>query len=123
VGERALAVAERYLGTPYVYGGASPGTGFDSSGLTQYSYGEVGVSLPRIADDQCRAGNAAPTSALELGDILCFGDSSGYIDHVGLYAGEGNFIHAPHTGDVVKYSSLSEPYYAGRLRGARRLSG
>lgn len=123
VGERALAVAQRYLGTPYFYGGATPATGFDSSGLTQYSYGEVGISLPRVADDQCRAGTAAPTSALELGDLVCFGDTSGYVDHVGLYAGEGTFIHAPHTGDVVKYSSLSEPYYAARLFGARRFSG
>jgi len=123
VGERALAVAQRYLGTSYFYGGATPATGFDSSGLTQYSYGEVGISLPRVADDQCRAGTAAATSALELGDLVYFGDSSGYIDHVGLYAGEGTFIHAPHTGDVVKYSSLSEPYYAARLFGARRFSG
>jgi len=122
-GERALAVARRYLGTSYFYGGATPATGFDSSGLTQYSYGEVGVSLPRVGDDQCRAGNAASTSVMELGHLVCFGDSTGYIDHVGLYAGEGKFIHAPHTGDVVRYSSLSEPYYAARLFGARRFSG
>jgi cell wall-associated NlpC family hydrolase len=122
-GERALAVARRYLGTSYFYGGATPATGFDSSGLTQYSYGEVGISLPRVGDDQCRAGSAASTSVMELGDLVCFGDSTGYIDHVGLYAGEGKFIHAPHTGDVVRYSSLSEPYYAARLFGARRFSG
>ena len=123
LGERALDVAERYLGTPYHYGGATPETGFDSPGLTQYSYGQVGVSLPRIADDQCRAGTAVAPSALQLGDLVCFEDGTGYVDHVGLYADEGMFIHAPHTGDVVKYSSLSEPYYAARYRGARRFSG
>jgi cell wall-associated NlpC family hydrolase len=87
----------------------------------QYAYGQVGVALARVADDQCRAGTAVARADLLPGDVVCFADTTGYVDHVGLYAGGDQFLHAPHTGAVVGYNALSEPYYSQRLSGARRL--
>jgi cell wall-associated NlpC family hydrolase len=119
-GPQALDVATQYVGTPYTYGGATPQTGFYAAGLEQYAYGQVGVALPRVADDQCRAGAPVARADPLPGDVVCFADATGYVDHVGLYAGEGQFLHAPHTGAVVGYNALSEPYYSQRLSGARR---
>jgi cell wall-associated NlpC family hydrolase len=120
-GQQALDVATAYLGTPYVYGGASPQTGFDAAGLVQYAYGQVGVALPRVADDQCRTGALVARADLLPGDVVCFVDGSGYVDHVGLYAGDGQFLHAPHTGAVIGYDALTEPYYSQRFAGGRRV--
>lgn len=120
--QQALATARQYLGTPFVYGGASPATGFDDSGLVQYAYGQAGVTLPRIAADQFTAGAPIALADLHPGDLVFFQDSTAYINHVGLYAGNGQFLHAPHTGDVIRYSSLSEPYYAQSFAGARRVA-
>jgi cell wall-associated NlpC family hydrolase len=120
--QQALAVAQQYLGTPFVYGGASPATGFDDDGLVQYAYGQVGVALPRIATDQFNVGAPVALADLRPGDLVFFRDLTGYIDHVGIYAGGGQFLHAPHTADVIKYSSLSEPYYAQRFAGGRRVA-
>jgi cell wall-associated NlpC family hydrolase len=110
-----VGVAMRYLGVPYVWGGASP-AGFDCSGLTMYVYAQVGVSLPHNAAAQYGYGSPVSRSDLQPGDLVFF-DGLG---HVGLYIGGGNFIHAPHTGDVVKISSLSG-WYAATYVGARRL--
>jgi len=112
---QAVAIAMQYLGTPYVWGGASPG-GFDCSGLVMYVYGQLGVSLPHNAAMQYGVGVAVPRSALEPGDLVFF-DGLG---HVGIYVGNGAFIHAPHTGDVVRVSSLSG-YYSSAFVGARRV--
>ena len=120
--QQALAIAEQYLGTPFVYGGASPATGFDDGGLVQYAYGQVGVALPRVAADQFTAGAPVAMADLRPGDLVLFEDLTAYINHVGLYAGNGQFLHAPHTGDVIRYSSLSEPYYAHSFAGARRVA-
>ena len=95
-----VGVAMQYLGTPYVWGGASPG-GFDCSGFVQYVYAQVGVSLPHNAASQYGYGTPVPISDLQAGDLVFF-DGLG---HVGIYIGGGQFIHAPHTGDVVKISS------------------
>jgi cell wall-associated NlpC family hydrolase len=108
-----------HLGEPYVWGGESPG-GFDCSGLVRYLYAQHGVGLPRVADSQARVGTSIPPSALQAGDAVFFADSSGYIGHEGLYIGNGQFVHAPHTGDVVKVSSLLDGGYAPRYAGARR---
>jgi cell wall-associated NlpC family hydrolase len=120
-GQQALDVATQYVGTPYAYGGATPQIGFDAAGLVQYAYGQAGVALPRVADDQCRVG--APVARAELlpGDVVCFADTTGYVDHVGLYAGDGQFLHAPHAGAVVGYNALAEPYYSQRFAGGRRV--
>jgi cell wall-associated NlpC family hydrolase len=118
----AVAVAERYLGTPYHWGGASPQTGFDCSGLAQYAYAQQGVHLPRVAVDQFHVGVPVTREQLEPGDLVFFQDSTGYVHHEGIYLGGGRFLHAPHTGDVVKVSSLSEPYYAEQFAGGRRVA-
>jgi cell wall-associated NlpC family hydrolase len=118
--QHAIAVAAQYLGTPYHFGGASPASGFDCSGLAQYAYGQSGVALPRVAADQFKVGQPVDRASLQPGDLVFFQDSTGYIHHVGMYLGDDKFIQAPHTGDVVKISSLDEPYYAGQFAGGRR---
>lgn len=118
-GPKAAAMAQTYLGVPYVWGGTTP-AGFDCSGLVQFVYAKQGVTLPRVAEDQAKVGTPIPPEALQAGDAVFFADRSGYIHHEGMYLGDGLFIHAPHTGDVVKVSSLYEPYYATQYAGARR---
>jgi peptidoglycan hydrolase-like protein with peptidoglycan-binding domain len=117
-GARAAAVAQRYLGTPYRWGGESPRTGFDCSGFVQYVFSRVGVSLPRVVSAQYRVGQAVPRARLRPGDIVFF-DGLG---HDGIYIGGGRFVHSPHSGDVVKISSLRESWYASRWVGARRVA-
>ena len=120
IGTEVATQALSYLGQPYVWGGENPRTGFDCSGLVHFLYAQHGISLPRVADAQARVGASIPPSGLQAGDAVFFADSSGYIGHEGLYLGNGQFVHAPHTGDVVKISSLLEPGYAARYAGARR---
>src|SRR6476619_7330084 len=115
LGGQAVAIAEQYLGVPYVWGGASP-SGFDCSGLVMYVYGRLGVSLPHNAAAQYGMGTPVPRDALEPGDLVFF-DGLG---HVGIYVGGGSFIHAPHTGSVVQISSLSG-WYSSTYVGAKRI--
>jgi peptidoglycan DL-endopeptidase CwlO len=115
LGGQAVAIAEQYLGVPYVWGGASP-SGFDCSGLVMYVYGRLGVSLPHNAAAQYSMGTSVPRDALEPGDLVFF-DGLG---HVGIYVGGGSFIHAPHTGTVVQISSLSG-WYSSEYVGAKRI--
>jgi peptidoglycan DL-endopeptidase CwlO len=110
-----VSIALQYLGVPYVWGGASP-SGFDCSGLTMYAYAKVGVYLPHNAAMQYGMGTPVSRSQLAPGDLVFFSGLS----HVGMYIGGGRFVHAPHTGDVVKISSLSEYWYAATYVGARR---
>ena len=110
-----VGIAMRYLGTPYVWGGASP-SGFDCSGFVMYVYGQMGVSLPHSSYAQYGYGSPVSMSQLQPGDLVFF-DGLG---HVGIYVGGGSFIHAPHTGDVVKISSLTG-WYASTFVGGRRL--
>jgi cell wall-associated NlpC family hydrolase len=118
----AVAEAEKYLGTPYLWGGEAPETGFDCSGLTQYVYSKLGVDLPRVAEDQFGVGTPIEQGQLQPGDLVFFQDETGYIYHEGIYIGNGQFLHAPSTGDVVKVSDLSDPYYTERFAGARRVA-
>ena len=111
-----VGVAMQYLGVPYVWGGASPG-GFDCSGLVMFVYAQMGVSLPHHAADQYNYGTPVSRDQLEPGDLVFF-DGLG---HVGIYIGGGEFVHAPHTGDVVKISSLNDSWYAATYVGARRI--
>lgn len=107
-----VAVALAYRGVPYRWGGASP-SGFDCSGLCQYSYRQIGIELPRTSRSQYRAGQHIAPDRLDLlkpGDLVFFGTNGDpdLIHHVGIYVGGGNFVHAPQRGDVVKVSSLTD---------------
>ena len=104
-----VGIAMRYLGVPYVWGGASP-SGFDCSGLTMCVYAQVGVSLPHSSYAQYGMGVAVPQSDLQPGDLVFFYG----LGHVGIYIGGGQYIHAPHTGDVVKISTLGSGYVGAR---------
>jgi peptidoglycan DL-endopeptidase CwlO len=111
-----VGIAMQYLGTPYVWGGASPG-GFDCSGFIQYVYNQVGVSLPHHAASQFGYGTPVSRDQLQPGDLVFF-DGLG---HAGIYVGGGSFVHAPHTGDVVKVSSMYDSWYSSTFVGGRRL--
>jgi len=115
LGGQAVAIAERYLGVPYVWGGASP-SGFDCSGLTMYVYSQLGVSLPHNAAAQYLSLPHVSESDLQPGDLVFFDG----LNHVGIYIGGGSIIHAPHTGTVVQISSLSG---GGSYYGAARVPG
>jgi peptidoglycan DL-endopeptidase CwlO len=110
-----VGIAMHYLGVPYVWGGASP-RGFDCSGLVMYVYAQIGVSLPHSSYAQAAMGTPVSISQLQPGDLVFFTGAS----HEGIYIGGGQFIHAPHTGDVVKISSLSG-YYSSAFYTARRI--
>ncbi|MEP7334142.1 MAG: NlpC/P60 family protein [Actinomycetota bacterium] len=111
-----VGIAMRYLGVPYKWGGASPSTGFDCSGFIMYVYAQIGVSLPHYTGSQYAMGTPVSRDQLAPGDLVFF-DGLG---HNGIYIGGNNFIHAPHTGDVVKISSMTG-WYASTYVGARRL--
>lgn len=119
-GQAIVEAAKQFLGTPYVYGGSSP-SGFDCSGFVYYLYKNAGVTLNRVAADQMTNGTWVPKNALQPGDIVGFANKSGYINHVGIYAGNGMMIHSPQTGDVVKYESIVTGNYANRLTCGRRI--
>ncbi len=119
LGQQAVQIAMRYLGVPYVWGGASP-SGFDCSGLTMYAYAQLGVSLSHYTGDQWNAGPHVSRDQLQPGDLVFFTPSLG---HMGMYIGGGSFIHAPHTGDVVKISSLGDSWYSSQYQGAVRVTG
>ncbi len=119
--EAAVQLALSYLGKAYLWGGSSPATGFDCSGLTWYVFGQQGITLPRVAADQARVGTPIRTVAeLIRGDTVFFADSSGYIHHMGLYIGDGKMVHSPRTGDVVKISDITTGYYVRQFAGGRR---
>ncbi|MGH3007714.1 MAG: C40 family peptidase, partial [Gaiellaceae bacterium] len=110
-----VGIAMHYLGTPYQWGGSSP-SGFDCSGFVMYVYAQVGVSLPHNAAMQYGYGSPVSRSQLQPGDLVFFNG----LGHNGIYIGGNQFIHSPHTGDVVKISSLTG-WYDSTFYGARRL--
>lgn len=123
---RVIPVAERYLGTPYVYGGTSPVTGFDCSGFVQYVYARNAVTLPRTSRQQARVGTRLPArlSALRPGDLLLFASSGTRIDHVAIFAGRGRIIHASSSAGEVRYDDLSGrrgEWFRSHLVAARRV--
>lgn len=107
-----VAYASNFLGTPYEWGGNGPSS-FDCSGFTCYVFAHFGISLPRIASDQQSVGTAVSSDDLQPGDLVFFGSPA---HHVGIYVGNGCYIHAPKTGDVVKISPLNRSDYSGARR-------
>jgi len=118
------AIAARFalglVGIPYRYGGNTP-KGFDCSGLVQYTYALAGIQLPRSVDEQLARTRAISRTRIRPGDLLVFHLNSKPNSHIGLYIGNGSFVHAPSTGKLVSTASLSNPYWRRRLAGARRL--
>jgi cell wall-associated NlpC family hydrolase len=119
MGERAVALAQQFLGVPYVWGGASP-SGFDCSGLVMFVYQQLGVGLPHYSGNQWYAGRRLAADELQPGDIVFFDMGPDGPGHEGLYIGDGKFIEAPHTGAVVRISDLFDPArglsYVGAVR-------
>jgi len=109
-----VAIAQRYLGIPYLWGGASPKTGFDCSGLTLYVYAQVGIQLSHGATDQQHASKPVPLNALQPGDLVFYGNA-GYSYHVAIYVGGGQVIEAPRTGSVVSYDGVDDAWIGGRF--------
>ena len=118
-GSQILAEAQQYLGCPYRAGGASP-SGFDCSGFVYYVLKQLGISAYRTPADQYKMGTSVSKSALQAGDLVFFG--SGSITHAGIYAGNGQFIHAPNSRSTVSYSDLTSGYWAQNYYGARRVT-
>jgi cell wall-associated NlpC family hydrolase len=118
----AMEEAMKFLGTASKWGGSTPETGFDASGLMQWAYRKAGIEIPRTAQQQFDSPNGIKVDRNNLrpGDLVAFRDQSGSIDHVGMYLGNGKFLHASNSGDVVKISDLNEPYYANRFSGGVR---
>ena len=115
-----IDMAESFLGTPYVWGGTTP-SGFDCSGFVQYIYGKNGYSITRTTYTQwANDGVRVSRNNLKPGDLVYFG-SDGSPSHVGLYVGNGQMIHSPRTGDVVKYSTIESGYYDNCYLGALRI--
>jgi peptidoglycan DL-endopeptidase CwlO len=114
--QRVVQYAKRFIGVRYVYGGSSPRSGFDCSGFVRYVYAHFGVSLPHSSYAQFGDGRRVSRRSLRPGDLVFFDG----VGHVGLYVGNGRFIHAPHTGTRVQVTPLAG-WYSSRFSGARRL--
>ncbi|EKS9964097.1 C40 family peptidase, partial [Enterococcus faecalis] len=113
--------ALKYEGWRYVYGGASPTTSFDCSGLTQWTYGKAGINLPRTAQQQYDVTQHIPLSEAQAGDLVFFHstyNAGSYITHVGIYLGNNRMFHA---GDPIGYADLTSPYWQQHLVGAGRI--
>jgi peptidoglycan DL-endopeptidase CwlO len=117
-GVQVARFAKTFIGVRYVYGGSSPRTGFDCSGLVAYVYNHFGVSLPHYTVAQFGRGRGVGRWALHPGDLVFFNG----LGHVGIYIGHGKFVHAPHTGARVRVASLGEGWYRSTYDGARRIS-
>jgi cell wall-associated NlpC family hydrolase len=119
-GREAADLALALVGTPYRYGGADPAQGFDCSGLVHYVYRQLGRAVPRRAQDQFRVADKIGLQQLSAGDLMFFQDEA-KLAHVGIYVGDGLFVHAPATGRIVSVASLSSTYYQEHLVGVGRL--
>jgi cell wall-associated NlpC family hydrolase len=119
-GRAVLDAAESRLGAPYRYGGAGPDA-FDCSGLVTYAYRQLGVAVPRTAAQQFAAATPVPRSELRPGDLVFFRLEGRDVSHVGIYAGDDRFVHAPQSGGNVRMARLDDEYFRRRYAGAGRL--
>lgn len=119
-GAKIVETAKKYLGTPYVWGGADP-SGFDCSGFVYYVYNSLGIKISRTQATMYSKGTAVAKADLQPGDIVFFQNTyKEGISHCGIYVGDGKFIHSPHSGEVVSYASLNSDYYTEHWYGACR---
>lgn len=121
IGEQIVAFAEQFLGTPYVWAGSSP-SGFDCSGFVSYVFKNFGYTVNRTAASMYSNGVAVDKSELQIGDAVFFASSSESIGHVGIYIGDGEFIHSSSGCGYVTISGLDESYYSRMYVGARRIA-
>ena len=119
--DRAASHALKMLGKPYRYGGMSPSTGFDCSGLVQFSFRQAGLSVPRSTELQLRASAPVRGAQLRRGDLLFFDQDGKKKSHVAIYVGDGAFVHAPSSGKRVRADRLDSPYWKRHLAEVRRI--
>jgi cell wall-associated NlpC family hydrolase len=120
LGERVAQRAMEMLGAPYRYAGSTPDEGFDCSGLVHYAFARNGMSVPRTSQEQFRAARRISLQEARQGDVLFFEDQE-KLSHVGIYIGDGRFVHAPASGRTVTVADLSDHYYQMHLVGVGRL--
>ncbi|HJV35543.1 NlpC/P60 family protein [Geomonas sp.] len=120
MGGIAARTAERFVGIPYRWGGDTVVDGMDCSGFVRAVYNLCGVNIPRTSRDQYRVGDVIGKDELKDGDLVFFGASVDEISHVGIFVGNGRFVHAPRRGDDIKISTLDDPYFVKRFVGAKR---
>lgn len=119
--DRAASHALKMLGKPYRYGGMSPSTGFDCSGLVQFSFRQAGLAVPRSTELQLRASAPVRGTQLRRGDLLFFDQDGKKKSHVAIYVGDGTFVHAPSSGKRVRADRLDSPYWKKHLAEVRRI--
>ena len=122
--QKLLGKAMLLIGVKYRFGGTNPETGLDCSGYVQYVYkSSVGVNLPRTAAEQARMGERVATSEVRPGDMVFFNTRGFNNSHVGIYVGNGMFVHAPNSRSRVRFDSLESGYWKTKFTGVRRVSG
>lgn len=120
IGQQLVNFAKGFLGVPYVWGGSAPG-GFDCSGFVYYVYSQYGVSLPRVADEQYGIGRRVALAEIQPGDLVFFSTYAPGPSHVGIYMGNGRFIHASSAANEVTVTPITKEYYQARFLGAFRV--
>ena len=118
--DHAASVAVKMVGKRYRMGGESPSTGFDCSGLVQFSYRQAGLVVPRSTEQQLRLSKAVKRSELRRGDLVFFDQEGKKHSHVGIYLGDGRFVHAPSSGKQVRIDRLDARYWEAHVSAVRR---
>lgn len=121
LGSEAVLRAVALVGVPYRWGGSEPSTGLDCSGLVHHVFGQIGLATPRDTHGLSRAGATVPRKSLQPGDLVFFNTLRRAYSHVGIYLGNGRFVHAPSAGSSVRIESMNTSYWRQRYNGARRL--